>query len=130
MEAGKAISVLLNSNFDLGKLVGEKIYPLVMDQTRVYPAIIYRIADSPVLTKDESGLFDSELQIKIYSEVYSMAKTIQKLVHQTLNNYEGTVQGVIIHQLVLDEIPDEDFEDENELFAISLQFKIIYQNEN
>lgn len=126
MDAGKVIAYLLNSNADLSAIVGDKIYPLVIDEHRVYPAVVYGIESSPLQAKDILPEREVRVKIDCYGKTYAESKAIAAQVEKSLHGYEGQVNNILVKYLALENASDGHFEDKGvKLFQDSQDFKMI-----
>ena len=97
LNQGKTIYKLLQANPDLVKLIGNKVYPLIADESTTFPFVVYnRISFTLNGDKDgESNIIDFEFNIvaSSYSDSVNVAQeVIKSLIHK--NTYE--VEDIVL----------------------------------
>src|SRR5687767_13927197 len=92
---GKAIYSILTGNPDFVALVGNRVYPLKIEQGEALPAVTYqKISNTPSPCKDAvSGVDRFRVQINIYAEKYSQQEQLGGIIRTALDNFKGTVSG-------------------------------------
>jgi Protein of unknown function (DUF3168) len=75
-------------------LVGSRIYPMVIPQGVVMPAIAYQRISTvrPGSLRGPSGIADPRLQVNCWADTYGTAKTVAEEVRQSLDGWD--VNGV------------------------------------
>lgn len=98
MDVEKALFRILCGSAGVSALVGDRIYPGVLAQKVVYPAIAYRLVRREILPVMEdpgaSTLVSSRLRIFSTahgSDRYGQAKEIDRAVYAALQGYRGIV---------------------------------------
>lgn len=86
---GKAIYEILKNDTDVAAVVGTKIYPNIVGQTKDLPFISYqKISTVPSNTKQTISTLDNyRFQISSFSESYDTAVDLAKKVRTALDNF-------------------------------------------
>lgn len=101
LQIGKIIKKLLLSNERLKSYIGEKVYPLIADNSTTYPFIIYRrsaIVNSS--TKDDA---DEPVIVEIYivSHTYEKSISIAEEVRKSVEHRKGTFEDLYIDDIII-----------------------------
>ena len=96
LNQGKTIYKLLQANPDLVKLIGNKVYPLIADESTTFPFVVYnRIGFTLNGDKDgNSNIIDFEFNIvaSSYSDSVDVAQeVIKSLLHKNTDEVEDIV---------------------------------------
>lgn len=99
----QALYSLLSNDGGVSALVSTRIYPNILEQGTVMPAMTYEQTDG---TRDEvmtapTGFVDSSFQITYWSGLYSEVRAVAAAVEALLDGYSGTVFGVEIEAIHL-----------------------------
>lgn len=112
----EAVNALLLATSTVTALVGSgtaaRIYPLVIPQDAARPAIAYQKISSPK-TMSHSGtsnLARSRFQFTMQAATYTSAKALAAAVRTALIGYRGTVSGVRIDGILIEDDNDGDIE--------------------
>lgn len=120
IKVGKEIYSLLNGNADLTALVGNKIYPIIVEKDTTYPFIVYkRSSITPTYTKDFHLSDEVIVDIVCVSNSYTEGIDVAGLVRNTLE--DKRIQG--IQSIKLDSA-DEDFINDAYVQTLSFILKI------
>ena len=129
---GSAIYIILTNDSDVSALIGARVYPMYVPQGAAMPAVTYQRIVAPrvhTLTNND-GMVPSTYQINCWADTMEGARELSEAVRPALNNYSGTVNGVVIQAV---QISDEDDMPENiagtdvlERFGKRLDFNIFY----
>ena len=108
MILGDAIYARLKAHAGTLALVNTRIYPLRLPQGPTYPAIRYQLIGAPEthLMGNDPGSVHSRVQIDCYAETYRSAHLLKAEVRDALSRWEGTVGGVVVDHLFLDDWRD------------------------
>lgn len=121
LRIGKEIYSLLNGSDELTKLVGNKIYPIIVEKETSYPFIVYkRTTIIPDYTKDFHFKDSVLLDIICVSDDYSESIDIASIVRELLEDKRFNSMGI---ESIKVESADEDFIDNAYIQTIS--FNII-----
>lgn len=82
---GKEIYNILSSDTEVNRLVGEKIYPLIIPEGTKLPCIVYQRNYSNTYSKDGLANSESNVDITIISLDYDEASEISIAVFNALN---------------------------------------------
>lgn len=123
-----AIYSILSADLDIITLIGTRIYPLILPQDAILPAITY----ARVSTERESafvtdpGLSTARIQVDIWATSALNGMAISEKVRVALHRYRGTITSVTIEESHIDnEILM--YEPETEIYHIVLDFSILHQ---
>ena len=124
MQAGKAIYNILAASA-VNSSVGGRIYPQIGPQNAAAPFIVY-VLDSTDPSDTKSGV--STLDTAIYdvivvSSSYSEMATISDQVRAALDRYAGTVSGVEVQSIQLNNI-DTDYDQDSARYMSGMDFNI------
>ena len=124
MQAGKAIYNILVASA-VNSSVGGRIYPQIGPQNAAAPFIVY-VLDSTDPSDTKSGV--STLDTAIYdvivvSSSYSEMATISDQVRAALDRYAGTVSGVEVQSIQLNNI-DTDYDQDSARYMSGMDFNI------
>ena len=101
LQIGKVIKNLLLSNEQLVNYIGDKVYPLIADNSTTYPFIIYRrsaIVNSS--TKDDA---DESVNVEIYivSDTYEKSISIAEEVRKSVEHRKGKFEDLYIDDIII-----------------------------
>lgn len=128
------IYFILTNNTDVTDLVSTRIYPNILEQGAVMPAITYQQTSGP---RDEvmdgpSGLVDSSFGIIVYSGDYSEVRTVANVIRKALDGYSGTADAIEIEAIHLVSESDEPAfppgKDVIKRYAKRLTFRVWFKN--
>ena len=130
----EAVKALLASDSAVGSFVGmgvsARIYPVILPQGAVVPALTYRgVSNHTVMSHDGPGLQRPRVEINAYAPSYGPAKALTVAVRRVLcprertgpADYRRTVGGVEI-QAVFPGIDQDFYEPDTKLFRIMSDF--------
>lgn len=93
----------LSNDEKIKKIVGNKIYPVILPQNLVLPAIVY----SSVLTNYDSalqgdtGFVRQTIQIVSHAKTYKEARELSRLIKKIIQNLHGNMGGVFIEAVFI-----------------------------
>lgn len=121
----EAIYGRLQAVVGVTNLVGTRVYPVVLPQDPIYPAIRYQqLAGSREPTMgSNNGLVNTTVQIDSYSESYAQARQVAEEVRSALQRFRGTVAGVVIEGAFV-EGPLDVFEDQIKKYRVQQDFTV------
>ncbi len=110
----KAIYAILAADAGVNAIVGTRIYPGKLPQGVTLPAIVYgRITTGPNHASGNTpGLRSAFIQTTCYDEddatqsAYEGADVLGKAVKSALSRYSGTIAGIVVQQIFLDDERD------------------------
>lgn len=97
-----ALRAILTADVTLSPRVGPRVYPGLLPENPVYPAITYRQI-SGAQTKTYSGPIDpskGRFQFDCFDDDYTLTKSLAAAVIAALDGYTGEVQQVRIGSLL------------------------------
>lgn len=111
----------------LSALVSTRVYPATAPQDPTFPLIVYnRISGSRFESlAGSSGLARPRFQFDVYATTYSSAKAVAEQIRLALQGFRGTVASVDI-QAVNYNGDSDNYEEDSELYVVSLDFEIIH----
>lgn len=119
---GKEIFSILNGSDELTNIVGNKIYPIIVEKETSYPFIVYKRTNIiPDYTKDFHFKDSVLLDIICVSNDYSESIEIASIVRNLLEDKRFGLQGIESIKL---ESADEDFIDDAYIQTISFNITI------
>lgn len=126
-----AIRNILTSNTDITDVVSIRIYPVILPQNAVLPAITIQLLQSEVhdTLGGMAGLFEAEIQVDVYSLNKQEVQDIAENVRLSLQAYSGINLGVSIKGIhFLDEM--DGFEPEVSYHRQISRFTVFYNRVN
>ena len=122
LEIGKVIYAVLSTDSRLTTLVGNKIFPLIVDNGTTYPFIVYRRNNITANYTKDFHLSDEVLiDINCVSQSYEEGLKIAGIVRDILEDKRFTDKGI---QSINLESADEDWIDEAYIQTLSFTIKI------
>ncbi|CDE61291.1 putative uncharacterized protein [Parabacteroides sp. CAG:409] len=117
LKVGKEIYSLLNGNSELTAIVGNKIYPIIVEKDTTYPFITYKRTNIiPDYTKDLHFKDSVIVDIICVSDNYSESIDIASIVRKTLEDKKFRSLGI---ESIKVESADEEFTDDAYIQTIS-----------
>ena len=86
-------------------IVGVKIYPMVLPQNFVMPALVYRnngIEKRSNFDTMSEAFTQTNITIDAITETYTEMKALSQAVFDALHNYSGTQSGNVIYSIEQD----------------------------
>lgn len=100
-EIETAIRTRLRAVSGVTDLVEARIYPQVLPQDPVLPALTYnRVGGEPMHAMTNDVWEEPVIQIDSYAETYNAVKALATQVRLALQRYSGTVAGVEIVDII------------------------------
>lgn len=83
---------------------GSRVYPLLLPQDATFPAVTYQQISR---TQEhaygvEAGVLSVRVQVDSWAESYAAARSLADEVAAALSRYNGTINGVTVRDIVLD----------------------------
>jgi hypothetical protein len=104
---GKAICSILLEDADVVKIVGNKIYPIIADETTTFPFIVYQrggfVPQSDKDYTDENVTIDMVIASETYSESIDLAIKVRKALEHKESETFG-IRDIIIQEATEDYI--------------------------
>ena len=103
-----AIFSILTADQEVVAIVGNNVFPNIIPQDTVLPAITYQQISGPrdYTSDGESGLVESRYQLNCIAETYQGAKELFEAVRLAVTAYEGTVNGIEIQRIHIEDEGD------------------------
>lgn len=102
----EALFTRLSGFAGLTALIAARIYPVVLPQDVVLPAVSYRRLSGPRSSAmgSDPGLAHPRFEVNAWAREYLAAKNVKEQIRAALQRWRGTVSGVeIIDTFILDE---------------------------
>lgn len=111
MSAERTLYSILSSTGAVTQLVGDRIYPVQIDQGAGLPAIAYQQISGPREhnVSGPIGWVRARYQITAWADTYLDAIDLATAIRVAVDGYSGTIAGLVIdHIFVVDEgdVPD------------------------
>lgn len=108
-------------------IVSSRVYPLVMPQKTTLPATTYQ---TTALKPDRNlagntGRMTATIRINAWAETYTEAKNLAEALRTALNDYSGAMGSDTIQRSGVESETDG-WDEETELYRVSMQITIIY----
>lgn len=123
---GKLISyILLNDEALLDLVASANIFPYIINEDTLLPAIVYTIDSiDPVYAKDSEWVMDTcRFTIKTYDVKYANLQDIVLAIRQAVEFQQGTVNGFTLDRIELIG-QNEGYEITEGVYFNSLQFSV------
>lgn len=128
----EAIYSYLSGHAGLTALVSNRIYPLVMPQNTILPAVTFSKVSGPrvhAMQKD-TGMAYPRFQVSCWGSTYKQAKEVAAQVRAALQDYKGTMGGaggVVVGGVFIQDENDL-YEPGTQVYHVALDF-IIWHDE-
>lgn len=128
MSAHAAVHGILLANTAVSGLVGSRIYPSVLPQGVTYPAISYEQIHGSEATGPQAyrGLFRARFQVSIFARDRAGSIALAAAVSAALKRYRGTVAGVPVSDVFIDDSIDL-FDPESGVYFIAQEYRIYHR---
>lgn len=93
---GKAIYSILSGSTTIYSVVNNRIYPIIAPAGTTAPFIIYERSTNADSTKDYNTIYNSNLDILIFTTDYKSGVELGENVINILNNYKGNILNLNI----------------------------------
>lgn len=104
---GKVVCGILLNDEKVNERVGDKIYPIIADETTTFPFIVYqRSGFTPQSNKDRTDE-NVTVDIVIAAETYAESIDTAIRVREALEHKQGTFQGIDINDIVIDDATED-----------------------
>lgn len=125
---GKGIYNLLTTDAGVSALVGNRVFPAVMEQGVTMPAICYTIISAGRISAliQDTDLVETLVQVDCYSETYPQARDVHQAVRAAMQRYQGTNAGIVIDDVVVEDERDIR-EEETKLFRTSVDYLFTFR---
>ncbi len=127
MDISEALYQFISTNLTT---IGGRIYPDIMPETEVYPAITYQlisVSPSHVLNRQSTGLQVCTYMFSIWAESRKITRQVGALLTQLLDNYQGQMaEGIYIQSIM--KISEDDIFDDG-IYGKKIEFSISFNKE-
>lgn len=113
LEIGKAICNILLADEEVNTILGNKIFPLIANNSTTFPFAVYRRASVDITgTKDLYNLEEvAAVEIAIAAETYPESIEAVKKIHDALINKKGMFEGIDIKEIKIGDALEEYIDD-------------------
>ena len=124
---GIALHTILKGSTELETLIEDKIFPYVIDEEVLLPALVYRVNSiEPQYSKDECFQDITTIEIVAFSDGYKNCLQIINEARKALESYKGELEGINITSTRIQNITEGyDFELNTYYSKIILTIKTI-----
>lgn len=125
MSIEAALFTLLTTTPSIAAKVADRVYPKQLPQDPTTPAIVYHRISGPREHSHDgsSGLAHPRFQLDMYAGSYLEAKALADAVRVAIDGYKGTVEGVEIQAIFL-ENDDDGHDDELKVYWFQADYII------
>jgi hypothetical protein len=122
----------LVSKPDITNLVGQRIYPGMLPQSAVFPAITWHCygTSHDYYTTGAAGWADARYQIDVWAYTYGQATTISELVRDKLQGFSGFIGEGWVHVAILENeetlYEQPAHSDDMPIHHVAQQYKILF----
>ena len=127
MEAG--IQQLVTASEAVSALIGARMYPLILPESPVFPAVTYQVISSieEMTLNGPLGIFTARVQVEAWSGSYGETKAVMAAIRAVLDGFTGALpDGTAVANLWLADSPADSFAPEPRLYSTRQDFKLIY----
>lgn len=123
MIKGAVVNILLAVS-GITDVVGTNVWPTLAPQETDFPFIVVKGLNLiPMKIKGRASPNDDHrFQVDVYCKTISQVNTLFTLIRENLDQYSGTVNGLVIDRIVFEGSEDSEFDDKVEIHATSLEF--------
>lgn len=109
-------------------LVSTRIYPLMLPQNPIYPAVTYsRVSGQRESAQQaDTGVARVRFNVTAWAETYLAGKEVSEQARLALQRYRGTVSGVVIEDIFCLDGPDL-FQAEARVFYFPRDFEVWFR---
>lgn len=111
---------------EITNIVSTRVYPVILPQEPIYPAITYNDDDSNYVESfdGQTGLVQSVFQIDAWEKTYAGATTLATAINTALRNTSGAFGGIIIQRCTILSGPITAYENSVEAYRQTQIFSI------
>ena len=93
----------LSNDEKIKKIVGNKIYPVILPQNIALPAIVYSsvLANYDSALQGDTGFVRQTIQIVSHAKTYKEARELSRLIKKRIQNLHGNMGGVFIEAVFI-----------------------------
>lgn len=99
----QALYKYLSSKIDIKNLVGNRIYPTMLPQNCVYPAIVYTpvIANYDSALQGDTGFVRQTIQVVSHDKTFKKARELSRIVKSFIQDMHGDMGGLFIEAVFI-----------------------------
>lgn len=118
----------LKAQSTINSIVGDRIYPSILPQDPVLPAITFHVVSSePVSRQDGKPVLEkARIQIDAYASQVRNAKLLAKAIRDSLEAYVGLMGTISVQAVFVLDYGMTDFEDVPSEFRVISEYEIWY----
>lgn len=127
----EAVKARLGAVSGVTSLISTRVYPVKLPQSATLPAVTYQrvstIRENAMAA--DPGVARTRLQVTCAADSYSGLKAVTEAVRAALQRYRGTVGGVVVLDVFLDNETDLFGEEENDagVYLTAQDFIVIHR---
>lgn len=120
---GKVITNILTNDSTITGYVGTKIYPILMEEDTLLPAISYNVIELDSVYMKANWSHDvTHFEIRTYAKSYAECNSIATAVRNAFELKGGTYDTTIINAIYLEGYSEE-YDLEGDSYNITLNFR-------
>lgn len=91
----EGLVIYLSNNGELTVLIDDRLYPLVLPESPIMPAVVYQEIDAvPAYSHDgDSAMEQVRMQFKCWANTLLMAKQVKAVLKRALSGFSGYMGG-------------------------------------
>lgn len=122
----KVIYGRLKSYAPLEAYIGDKVYPVVVPETRVAPYVVYNDTSIvPTDTKSGASIQDDvRVQIDCYSVDFEEVQKINEVIRERLDQFSGTINEVRVIETRFVSQQTMGFDDLENVFRVMSEYRL------
>lgn len=103
MDICEALYLHLSKDTDIKAKVNNRIYPIILPQNCVFPAICYTpvVANYDSALQGDTGYTRQTIQIVSHGKTYKESRTLSRLVKKAIQDLHGNMQGLFIEAVFI-----------------------------
>lgn len=108
---------------EISDVIGNRLYPMWIPENAKMPSVAFFNVSNP--SHHDIDVAFPRIQFSIFSDGYLEAKSISKLIKESLNRFKGELGSTNVIQIAYQN-EYENYESDTGLYHIAIDFKIIY----
>ncbi len=99
----QALFKYLTSKEDLANIVGSRIYPSILPQNCIFPAIVYSpiIANYDSALEGDTGFVRQTIQVVCHDVTFKKARELSRIVKNHIQDFHGDMEGLFIEAVFI-----------------------------
>lgn len=130
MELEEALQAYVVADESISAVIASRMYPVFAPESAASPYLVYRVLSTQreYTMSGPTGTAQPTIKITCWADTYPAAKALARLVRSRLDGYRGTMGGISVRRIFLNDESDA-FEPSPELlqrqmFGRELDFEI------